>query len=437
MTGSRQSFKPVRGPALAPVSTRLECTPASPSRILQRSTNEANEAAGTVLHRAHTVLTVLTVITMLDIRERLQSLPRHRSRPQPHRGDSVQNGRMERPAEIRFPALGVSLRCGEPEAAAESARSLGDRLLLTIRYGAAPGSDCAGPEPFLDVPNRVLGRTGPTLELWAADMPVARGAHGSFRLAETPRALFGAARYPFRANSEAAAFTAYRELLELLDRRGRAEIVRIWNYLPGIHESVRGLERYRAFNVGRAAAFADRFGAGAPASYPASSAVGTLGDDLLIAFAAAREPVRQVENPRQVSAWRYPPRYGSVGPTFARAAIAPASWGSPLFLSGTASIVGHETRHPDQLAPQIGETLENIDHALEAARSAGWPAAGAWGPIKVYLRHATDWPAARGALAAAFPAGTAVVALEAEICRDDLRIEIEGVFPGAETLEPH
>lgn len=343
---------------------------------------------------------------------------------------------MERSSEIRFPALGISLRCGEPASAAESARALGDRLLLAVRYGA-PAEPCdIGLEPLLDVPNRVLGRTGPTLELWTADRPVARSVHGGFRLAETPRALFGAGRFPLGGDSEAAAWDAYRELLELLEARGRAEIVRIWNYLPRIHEQERGLERYRAFNVGRARAFGERFGAAAPASYPASSAVGTRGDDLLIAFAAAREPVRQVENPRQVSAWCYPPSYGPVGPTFARAAIAPASWGHALFLSGTASVVGHETRHPDELEPQIAETLENIDRTQEAARAAGWPGGDARGPIKVYLRHAADWPVVRDALLAGLPPATAVVALEAEICRDDLRIEIEGVFPGAETTEP-
>jgi len=338
---------------------------------------------------------------------------------------------MERPAEIRFPALGVTLRCGEPDSAAESARELGDRLLLGVRYGAAPGTPGTGLEPFLEVPNRVLGRTGPTLELWVADSPVARGAHGRFRLAETSAALFGAAAFSLRQGTETATCTAYDELLALLAAREGAEIVRVWNYLPGINESERGLERYRAFNVGRARAYERRFGAGAPRRYPASSAVGTVGDELLVAFAAAREPVRHVENPRQTSAWRYPPRYGPVGPTFARGAVAPASWGHALFLSGTASIVGHETCHPGELASQIDETFENIGRALEAAREAGWPASRLEGPVKVYLRRAGDWPAAREELRGRLGRGTPVVALEADICRADLEIEIEAVDPGS------
>jgi len=338
---------------------------------------------------------------------------------------------MERPAEIRFPALGVTLRCGEPDSAAASARELGDRLLLGVRYGAAPGTPGTGLEPFLDVPNRVLGRRGPTLELWVADSPVARGAQGRFRFAETPTALFGAARFDLGGGTDAATHAAYGELFALLAAHGDAEIVRVWHYLPGINENERGLERYRAFNVGRARAFASRFGTAAPARYPASSAVGTTGSALLIAFAASREPVCHVENPRQVSAWRYPPRYGPVGPTFARGAVAPASWGHAFFLSGTASIVGHETRHPGALSSQIEETFENIGRTLEAARGAGWPAHDPRGPFKVYLRRAGDWPAARAALQGRLARGTPVVALEADICRADLEIEIEAVDPGA------
>lgn len=343
---------------------------------------------------------------------------------------------MERPAEIRFPALGVTLCCGEPDSAAASARELGDRLLLGVRYGAAPGTPGTGLEPFLDVPNRVLGRTGPTLELWVADSSVARGSQGRFRFAETPSALFGAARFPLGGGTEEATRAAYGELFALLRAHGDAEIVRVWNYLPGINDDERGLERYRAFNVGRSRAFETRYGAGAVARYPASSAVGTTGDQLLIAFAAAREAVRHVENPRQVSAWRYPPRYGPVGPTFARGAVAPASWGHALFLSGTASIVGHETLHPGALSSQIDETFQNIRLTLAAAREAGWPANDPRGPFKVYLRRADDWPAARAELRGRLARGTPVVALVADICRTDLEIEIEAVDPGAGAVSP-
>jgi len=321
-----------------------------------------------------------------------------------------------------------SLRCGEPASAAAAQAELGDRLLLAVRYGAPAGAADGGLDPFLEVPNPVLG-SGPMLELWSSPEPASRSTRGRYRLAEAGGTLFGAGRFPLAGGTEGAARDAYRELLALLDDGDPASIVRVWNYLPEIHADEGGLERYRVFNIGRARAFAERFGDDAPLRYPASSAVGTSGEELLVAFAAARASVRPVENPRQTSAWRYPPTYGPVGPTFARGAIGPAAWGTPFFLSGTASIVGHETRHVGDLAAQVEETLANIGRALDEARRAGWRGGRPPGPVKVYLRHAESWPALRAVLRARLPPATPLVALRAEICREDLEVEIEGLFP--------
>ena len=103
-----------------------------------------------------------------------------------------------------------------------------------------------------------------------------------------------------------------------------------------------GLERYRQFNIGRQDAFLDSH-RGATGNVPAASAIGLAGGPLSVAFLAGATPALAVENPRQVSAYLYPADYGPRSPTFSRAVRATLSGQEALFVSGTASIVGHRT----------------------------------------------------------------------------------------------
>ncbi len=86
-----------------------------------------------------------------------------------------------------------------------------------------------------------------------------------------------------------------------------------------------------------------------------------------IYFLAARQPPKMIENPRQTSAYHYPPKFGKHSPIFSRACV----WGEPgsarLFVSGTASIVGHETIHRGDVVAQTRETMVNIGALLEEA----------------------------------------------------------------------
>ena len=99
------------------------------------------------------------------------------------------------------------------------------------------------------------------------------------------------------------------------------------------------------------------------------SAASTARARLQVYWLAARTPGTPLENPRQVSAYRYPRQYGPQPPSFARAML-PASPAMPLLLSGTAAVVGHESRHAESVAAQLDETLLNFDSLLGAAHAA-------------------------------------------------------------------
>jgi enamine deaminase RidA (YjgF/YER057c/UK114 family) len=220
---------------------------------------------------------------------------------------------------------------------------------------------------------------------------------------------------------------AYREIFELTTASGYPHLVRVWNYLAEINRQADGEERYRQFNSARKAVFQNcgRLTAG---SVPAASALGSKpGSPLSLFFLAAREPPLAIENPRQVSAYHYPPQYGEHSPLFSRASLMCAAGGTNLFVSGTASIVGHETRHPGDAAAQTSESLANIAAVVDEANRLSGACRYALDRLtfKVYVRRPGDLAAIAGEIERSAARGAPIVYLQADVCRAELLVEIE------------
>lgn len=307
--------------------------------------------------------------------------------------------------------------------------------LLVVSYGlqSPTGSSCG--TPVLHMPNRVLAGA-PAAEIWRSVHPIVVGRHGELAWAEDGRLLAGRLSRPVRGGEDLAdaAHAQFALVLALLAERGYRNPVRIWNYLPGINEGEEDRERYREFNLGRARAFEDRFGTeGTSWTAPASSAVGTPGDEMLTAFLASRTPVLHLENPRQVQAHQYPRQFGPRAPSFSRASLVAGAEGVDFFLSGTASVVGCESVHGESLADQVAETLRNVDEVLARARLASGhplPSLARFDLVKVYLRKGGRLETVLAALAGRVEVETPLLVLEADICRRELLVEIEGLALG-------
>ncbi|MGB6143893.1 MAG: pteridine-dependent deoxygenase, partial [Rhodanobacter sp.] len=154
-----------------------------------------------------------------------------------------------------------------------------------------------------------------------------------------------------------------------------------------------------------------------------ATAIGHLAAEhrLQVYLLACEQAGHRVENPRQVSAWRYPRQYGPTPPSFARAMLLPAR--DTLAISGTAAVVGHASAHHDNLDAQLEETLTNLDALLASAdMRAGFDTHS---PLKVYLRHDGDAPRVRDALRQRLP-GVPLLLLHGDICRRELLVEIDG-----------
>ncbi|CAL1240027.1 hypothetical protein [Candidatus Methylocalor cossyra] len=302
-------------------------------------------------------------------------------------------------------------------------------LLGMVGFGGEAGFE-AGALPVARIPMPCLGLS-PLWEAWYGRLPARYEQADAIHYGHNGEVLFGLLAAP-GAEIEKATHQAYRRLIALVRSAGYPHLVRVWNYFPDINGELRGLERYRRFCLGRHRALAET-GYAFGADLPAASAIGIEGNRLWIYFLAARRPAVQIENPRQLSAYRYPSRYGPRSPSFSRAMRLedPATGTKQLFISGTASIVGHETVHQDDVEAQCAETLRNLRAVLAEAGAAPFPRAAGW---KVYLRRPGDYPRIRELLEGSWEGE--LFFLAGDICRRDLLLEIEGVASLQGTREP-
>ncbi|WP_190285753.1 pteridine-dependent deoxygenase [Montanilutibacter psychrotolerans] len=287
--------------------------------------------------------------------------------------------------------------------------------------------------PVLDDPRYLRVALEPhgaaPLELWRAGGPVRHGRIDGLAWAEDGELLFGALELDEGTSEiDVTAETIYRRLRELNLEHGYPHLLRTWNYLDGITHGEGDIERYRVFCVGRARGIGDAH----PAQLPAATAIGRVDNErrLQVYWLAARAPGNPLENPRQVSAYRYPRQYGPQPPSFARAMLPPTGAEVPLLLSGTAAVVGHESRHADSVAAQLDETLANFDSLLAVARARQpqlQPRFGATSCLKVYVRDRDEIAQVTALLEQRLDPAVQRLVLHAAICRRELRVEIDGV----------
>lgn len=207
---------------------------------------------------------------------------------------------------------------------------------------------------------------------------------------------------------------AYRALLTLCEGR---KIYRVWHFIPEINRIVNGLERYRSFCIGRYNAWQK---AGVPLSQlPAASAVGSVGREFLLVARVGDAPFVTVENPRQVPAYEYPELHGPRPPAFSRGVCSAEC----AFVSGTASIAGHESVHVGDLPGQIALTLQNLRTVISRLGLAESRPSR----LIAYLRRESDARDVSLRLAAEFP-DTPQWLVRADICRAELDVEIECEF---------
>lgn len=326
----------------------------------------------------------------------------------------------------------------------QSAASAPEAVLGSFWLGVEASP--AVPWPCQAVGAPLLGAAVPALaEVWHSDSPLQAGCSQGIVWRRQEDLLFGCLALneaDFAGGDggpalQQAGEAAYRRIFALLAEAGVPHLWRVWNYLDHINAEGQGLERYRQFNIGRQQAFQTCVGSDT-VNVPAACALGLQGPGRLnIAFLAGVRPPLPVENPRQVSAYHYPTVYGPASPTFSRAVLAYPRGQEALFISGTASIVGHQTLHGGDVLAQCRETMTNIETVVAEANRVARSGPFALGELsyRVYVRHGRDYPLVVQGLSP-WLQGADVNYVQADVCRHDLLLEVEAQgFHGLAALE--
>ena len=330
-------------------------------------------------------------------------------------------------------ARSIDVACIPESELRDFVSSAEDSLLAVIYYGMEPAFSL--PENCLQIIINLpqIGSSG-LVEVWTTELPCESHRTGNISYSSNSDLIF--ATLSVHENDERGleelTRLAYREFLDVIHSAGYPHLIRIWNYFPHINDDQNGVERYKQFCAGRSEAFSERPG-GALKEFPAANAVGTGKGPLAIYCLASKKKASHQENSRQVSAYMYPEQYGRHSPSFARATF--KDWGkyAQFYISGTASIVGHESRHPDDLVQQVREISRNVKALLDAqfhqqGRGDGNRFAEDMAMMKIYLRDRKLFPVIKEEWENKLGWKGPALYLLGDICRSELLLEIEGIW---------
>jgi len=278
-------------------------------------------------------------------------------------------------------------------------------------------------------------------EVWKSPEPVKTSQTDNLMLSWNSEVLFGFIQVSEENHNNLIEATqaAYQQILGTLESSEYPKLLRIWNYFSSINDESSGLERYREFCLGRQKAL-DQFG-NLPYAPPAATAIGTNSGDLQIYFIAARQAGIQLENPRQTPAFLYPREYGEVSPAFSRATYKPweiknKSSQDHLYISGTASIVGHKSQHHGDAVHQLKETLGNVEALIRHGHETldlSISRLEQVSHLKVYLRDASLLDLVKSEMEECFAnidrkKRPPILYLQGDVCREDLLVEVEAGY---------
>ncbi|MGM9796223.1 MAG: endoribonuclease L-PSP [Parabacteroides sp.] len=227
--------------------------------------------------------------------------------------------------------------------------------------------------------------------------------------------------------TEQQAEQAFQHLEETLRETGFPpdSILRQWNYIEGITAFADTDQHYQAFNNVRSAHYGQTQW---PTGYPAATGIGTHFGGVSIAVDAALLTasdayVTPIDNRLQVAAHAYSGEVLEVAnqrkstPKFERAKRLTCGKEELIYVSGTAAIRGEGSLKQAGLARQLEVTMENIKELIGSAPLVY---------LRVYLKNPADYAEA-ACLLAKYALAIPITFMWADVCREELLIEIEGL----------
>jgi enamine deaminase RidA (YjgF/YER057c/UK114 family) len=241
---------------------------------------------------------------------------------------------------------------------------------------------------------------------------------------------------------------AFRLLKGILRSEGltMADIVRQWNYVENIlsvqDEEGHINQHYQILNDVRSRYYAEAsFNKGFPAATGIGMNTGGIILEIYAVLPRKHVEIHPLKNPLQVDAYNYSDRVlvgdATAGqqikttPKFERAKYIGINSEANVYISGTAAIHNELTIGVDDPIKQTETTIENIASliSVENLQMAGIEWEGRepiYQFIRVYIKNQDYLESVRKICSKRFP-GIPVHYLIADVCRDNLLVEIEGV----------
>jgi hypothetical protein len=237
---------------------------------------------------------------------------------------------------------------------------------------------------------------------------------------------------------------AFESAMAILGEEGLSihHIIRQWNYIESIAwlDNIPDSEQnYQVFNDVRTHYYNKgvfKFG------YPAATGIGMNSGGVIIDFIALSESdqvkIMPIVNPGQIDAHKYSKLVlegtsaQKCTPKFERAKLITIGERNYIYVSGTASILGELTMHKGDVEKQTITTIDNINHLFseESQKSLGLNfdfSKIRFSHLRVYVKHQEDIPGVKRICESMLNCNSTLY-LESDVCREDLLVEIEGVF---------
>jgi enamine deaminase RidA (YjgF/YER057c/UK114 family) len=232
-----------------------------------------------------------------------------------------------------------------------------------------------------------------------------------------------------------AVFSQIREIL-LREKFPVSSIVRQWNYIENISSFDGEHQNYQAFNDSRSHFYAEEewsYG------YPAATGIGTQSGGIMveiIAFSGEGLVNKALNNPLQTAAHKYsqdvllgasdPCFKTRTTPKFERGRIVGSSDILTIYISGTAAIRGETSLIADDVTEQTRITMENIDHLISTVNLPSSGVSCEYKLLRIYVKYPSHMEVVRTFMKANYP-NVIKFYVCADICREELLVEIEGI----------
>ncbi len=274
-------------------------------------------------------------------------------------------------------------------------------------------------------------------ELWEARNIALNGDRATLFLKDNTQILVGTVQSNTEESCKTDSENAFKSLSTIFEKVDFPvnSIVRQWNYLEDIVGFDEDDQRYQEFNNVRSKFYGDAF---LEKGYPAATGIGMSYGGVIIEFVAVKSEevfTKAVDNPGQIAAHVYSDNV-LVGkeclikttPKFERARYLQKGDKKLIFISGTASITGEKTVGVGDPVLQTEVTIQNIQRLYSSEILEGLSEnqlQPKYGHARVYVKHSKDYKPIKNTFRK-FYGDMPVVYILADICRNDLLVEIEG-----------